>query len=188
MGTGPQKICIYCYMFMTAWPIITGSGLDDWIYWHLLVQSRLIIISYNNSQSFFIRTLLRWLPRTRSILVLVLRLTEFWSATTDCNSSQSQSYVTTDVQSASLSWCQAPIWDWRPDIFFGLTVAGLLMWGALSDEMTSISFTIYNVQYIYILLVITWIYIYTQYIQGFCQSRLSTADHALFLLAFSYEF
>jgi hypothetical protein len=27
---------------------------------------------------------------------------------------QSQSYVTTDSQSASLSWCQAPIWDPRP--------------------------------------------------------------------------
>jgi hypothetical protein len=28
--------------------------------------------------------------------------------------SQSQSYITTDGQSASLSWCQAPIWDPRP--------------------------------------------------------------------------
>jgi hypothetical protein len=28
--------------------------------------------------------------------------------------SQSQSYITTDSQSASLSWCQAPIWDPRP--------------------------------------------------------------------------
>jgi hypothetical protein len=28
---------------------------------------------------------------------------------------ESQSYVTTDGQSASLSWCQAPISDLRPD-------------------------------------------------------------------------
>jgi hypothetical protein len=28
--------------------------------------------------------------------------------------SQSQSYITTDSQSASLYWCQAPIWDPRP--------------------------------------------------------------------------
>jgi hypothetical protein len=28
--------------------------------------------------------------------------------------SQSQSYITTDSQSASSSWCQAPIWDPRP--------------------------------------------------------------------------
>jgi hypothetical protein len=30
------------------------------------------------------------------------------------DSVQSQSYITTDSQSASLSWCQAPIWDPRP--------------------------------------------------------------------------
>jgi hypothetical protein len=29
-------------------------------------------------------------------------------------SSQSQSYITTDGQTASLSWCQALIWDPRP--------------------------------------------------------------------------
>jgi hypothetical protein len=28
---------------------------------------------------------------------------------------QSQSYVMIDDQSASLSWCQAPIWELRPD-------------------------------------------------------------------------
>jgi hypothetical protein len=28
--------------------------------------------------------------------------------------SQSQSCITTDTQSAGLSWCQAPIWDPRP--------------------------------------------------------------------------
>jgi hypothetical protein len=31
---------------------------------------------------------------------------------------QSQIYLTTDVQSASLSWCQASIWDPGPDSFF----------------------------------------------------------------------
>jgi hypothetical protein len=35
----------------------------------------LIKINYNNSQAIFSRTLLPWLPRTRSILVLVLRMT-----------------------------------------------------------------------------------------------------------------
>jgi hypothetical protein len=33
---------------------------------------------------------------------------------TQKSQSQSQSYITTDGQSASLSWCQAPIWDPRP--------------------------------------------------------------------------
>jgi hypothetical protein len=32
------------------WLIITGSGLDNLIYWRLLLQSLLITISYNSSQ------------------------------------------------------------------------------------------------------------------------------------------
>jgi hypothetical protein len=55
---------------------------------------------------------------------------------------QSQSHVTTDDQSASLSWNKAPIWDLRPDFYYCQTVAGLLMWDALSDERTGLSFTI----------------------------------------------
>jgi hypothetical protein len=46
--------------------------------------------------------------------------------------SQSQSYITTDGQSASLSWNKAPIWGLRPDFCYCQTVAGLFMWGALS--------------------------------------------------------
>jgi hypothetical protein len=53
----------------------------------------------------------------------------------------SQSYVMTDGQSAS-PWCQAPIWDPRPDFYFRLTVAGLLMWSTLSLTRTGLSFTI----------------------------------------------
>jgi hypothetical protein len=51
-----------------------------------------------------------------------------------------QSYVTTDGQSASLSWNKAPIWGLRPDLYYCQTVAGLLMWGALSDKRTGLSF------------------------------------------------
>jgi hypothetical protein len=54
---------------------------------------------------------------------------------------QSQSYVTTDGQSASLSWKKAPIWGLRQDLCYCQTVAGLFMWGALSDERTGLSFT-----------------------------------------------
>jgi hypothetical protein len=54
--------------------------------------------------------------------------------------SQSQSYVTTDGQPASLSWNKAAIWGLRPDFDYCLTVAGLLIWGALSDERTGLSF------------------------------------------------
>jgi hypothetical protein len=52
----------------------------------------------------------------------------------------SQSYVTTNNQSASLSWNKAPIWGLRPDLYYCETVAGLLMWGVLSDERTGLSF------------------------------------------------
>jgi hypothetical protein len=58
--------------------------------------------------------------------------------------SQSQSYVTTDGQSASLSWNKAPIWGLRPDFHYCRTIACLLIWGALSDERTGL---FYNVQY-----------------------------------------
>jgi hypothetical protein len=60
--------------------------------------------------------------------------------------SESESYVTTDGQSASLSWYKAPISGLRPDFYcrteYGirLTVTFLISWGALSDERTGLSF------------------------------------------------
>jgi hypothetical protein len=57
-------------------------------------------------------------------------------------SCSSQSHVTTDGQSASLSWCQAPICGLRPDFYFCQTFPGLFTWGALSDERMGLSFTI----------------------------------------------
>jgi hypothetical protein len=56
--------------------------------------------------------------------------------------SESESYVTTDGQSARLSWNKAPIWGLRQDLDYCQTVAGLLLWGALSDERTGLSFVI----------------------------------------------
>jgi hypothetical protein len=55
---------------------------------------------------------------------------------------ESESYVTTDGQPASLSWNKAPIWGLRPDLDYCLTVVGLLIWGALSDERTGLPFAI----------------------------------------------
>jgi hypothetical protein len=52
------------------------------------------------------------------------------------------SYVTTDGQSASLSWCQGPIWGLEPDFCYCQIVADLFMWGALSEERTGLPFTI----------------------------------------------
>jgi hypothetical protein len=56
--------------------------------------------------------------------------------------SQIQSYITTDSQPASLSWNKAPIWGLRPDLDYCLSVAGLLVWGALSDERMGLPFAI----------------------------------------------
>jgi hypothetical protein len=53
---------------------------------------------------------------------------------------KSQSDVTTDCQSASLSWNKAPIWSLTPDIYYCLTVIGFLMCRGLSDERTGLSF------------------------------------------------
>jgi hypothetical protein len=82
------------------------------------LQSLLITINYNGTQSIFRRTLLPTLPKTRPILVLVLRLISEWV-----------NLITTDGQSASLSWYQAPVWGLWPDFYYCQTVAGLLIWG-----------------------------------------------------------
>jgi hypothetical protein len=37
-------------------------------------------------------------------------------------------------QSASLSWCRAPIWSRWPDLYFMSDNVGVLMWGVLSNE------------------------------------------------------
>jgi hypothetical protein len=44
---------------------------------------------------------------------------------------ESESYVTTNGQSASRFWNKAPIWDLLPDFYYSQTVAGFLMWGTL---------------------------------------------------------
>jgi hypothetical protein len=56
--------------------------------------------------------------------------------------SESESYITTDGQLASLSWNKSPIWGLRPDFYYCQTVARLLICGALSDVRTGLSFTI----------------------------------------------
>jgi hypothetical protein len=56
--------------------------------------------------------------------------------------SESESYITTDGQPASLSCTKALIWGIRPDIYSCQTVAGLLMWSAVSVERTGLSFTV----------------------------------------------
>jgi hypothetical protein len=85
-------------------------------------------------------------------------------------------YVTTDGQSASRSGNKAPIWGLRPDLYYCQTVAGLLMWGSLSNERTGLSFARVTPSSNKSLVSI-------QHIEGLCQSRISTADRALSLVA-----
>jgi hypothetical protein len=56
--------------------------------------------------------------------------------------SESESYVTTDGQSASPPWNKAPIWGLRPDFYYCQTFAGFLVWDALPNERSGLSFTI----------------------------------------------
>jgi hypothetical protein len=49
--------------------------------------------------------------------------------------SLTESDITTDGQSATLSWNKVPMWGLRPDFYYCQTVAGLLVWGAVCDEM-----------------------------------------------------
>jgi hypothetical protein len=61
-----------------------------------------------------------------SVKPVTSRGRDLWVA----HDSESETYVTTDGQSASLSWNKAPIWGLRPNFYYCKTVAGLLMWGA----------------------------------------------------------
>jgi hypothetical protein len=56
--------------------------------------------------------------------------------------SEFEFYVMTDGHSASLCWNKTPIGGLPPDFYYCQTVAGLLMWGTVSDERTGLSFTI----------------------------------------------
>jgi hypothetical protein len=71
--------------------------------------------------------------------------------------SQSQSCITIDGQSPSLSWNKTSVWGLRPDLNYCQAIACLLMWGVLSDERLGMSFAMYNVQYLHLHF---YIYIY----------------------------
>jgi hypothetical protein len=94
-------------------------------------------------------------------------------------------------QSVCLSWCRAPSGDHDQIFLLVWKLTVLSVWGAFSDDRTSLSFVKVSVSsisqlsicaFIYILLLTSCLYI--QYsVQGLCHSRLSTADYALFLVA-----
>jgi hypothetical protein len=72
--------------------------------------------------------------------IVQLHALKFFLHSLPCRNILNDSYVTTDVQLASLSWNKALIWGLRSDFYYCQTFAGLLMWGALSDERTGLLF------------------------------------------------
>jgi hypothetical protein len=86
-------------------------------------------------------SVLRWEVKTHTLLSLLEEASpNHWTT----YQSHSHSYVTTDGQSASLSWCQAPIWGPRPNFYYCQTTACWLMWGILSDDRACLSFIIFS--------------------------------------------
>jgi hypothetical protein len=141
-----------------AWLILTGSGFDDCIYWCCFT----IIINYDSSKSMTLYDSLHylldhefllfhcdvWRTKNHCSHIVLPWTTSVWlichESPTDLSNeseSESESHFTTDGQSACLSWNKAPIWGSRPDFDYCQTVAGLLMWGALSDEKMDLTFT-----------------------------------------------
>jgi hypothetical protein len=96
-----------------------GSGSDDWVYWHFFA----ITVDYSSSHiEFLLNDVCLANASTEYLTNLVLVPT-----TTGI-----KSYVTTDGQSTSLSWNEAPIWILGPEFYYCQTVAGLLLWGDLT--------------------------------------------------------
>jgi hypothetical protein len=107
---------------------------DSWL--HLIIAPSLISTLYKSlehteycSQSVTVST-------TRSLVTA--------SNSGDCSASALTSSPADSQQHrlimASLSWNKVPIWGLRPDLYYCLPVTGFLMWGALSDERTGLSF------------------------------------------------
>jgi hypothetical protein len=119
----PDEYAFHCCIILSRIRGLRGLKDGIWIWWSNL--SVLYTTCYNISQI----AIFNWTLSTSDFQLN-------WTV----SSGQSQSYVTTDGQSANLSWNKATIWGLRPDLYNCETVAGLLMWGALSDERTGLSF------------------------------------------------
>jgi hypothetical protein len=113
---------IHCHEFMAPWPIITGSGLNDWIFRAFFYRKTLSTINYNSSQSIFRRTLLPWLPRT-PLHSRSHSMTDFWVWVRG-RVSQILIYFSTGGLPPISSSLRRDPWDSRPVILFSnLTLA-----------------------------------------------------------------
>jgi hypothetical protein len=96
-----------------------GFGLNESIYWTVL-QVVTTVVCNTLRLLFEFATFVWTMPASRkhasSLLVSLLNFwLHFWTSEL---TAESESYVTTDAQSASLSWYKAPIWGLRPDFYF----------------------------------------------------------------------
>jgi hypothetical protein len=98
---------------------------------------------------------------------------------------QSQSHVTTDGQSVSMSWCQVYSETCDQILFSVWKLLCCLCGGALSDERSGLSpvshfhqCLVHCERFNIIYIVLISCFTYMQYILDLCQHRLSTADHA----------
>jgi hypothetical protein len=154
---------------MSLWPIIIGFGLDDWIYLHLLLQSPLIKINCSSSQY-------KWLLKTRSILTGLRLSSTLSSAVTDLVQSyftiafwftndfflKSTSKSNLYYDRRSVGQCLV-VWSTHLGLktsFFSVWQLPVCWWGAPSLSRGRV---FYNVQYIYMLHVTTWMYIHNIY-------------------------
>jgi hypothetical protein len=103
----------------------TDSVLDDWIYWHFFYN-------YNQLQQLTINDC-----RRRVSSLPLWRMTNGESLRVE-----SSLMLRSMSPSASLSWNIIAIWGLWPDFYYCQTVAGLLIWDALSEEGAGLSFKI----------------------------------------------
>jgi hypothetical protein len=151
-----QRYCYSTYFQFTVAHAL-GSQPSLAISWQWICQSQLIHeVFLAQSNSFLaISSQSPWtaISRTWTNSLLTTVLYSIYSPSTvvypvyfASTSTESESDVTTDSQLASLSWYKAPIRGLRPDFYFRseygirLTVMFLILWGALSDERTGLSF------------------------------------------------
>jgi hypothetical protein len=91
-----------------------GSGFDDWVYWYFFT----IAVDYITAHTFELP--LNDVCLTNPSLLPESRTGLYYSPI------ESESYVTTDGQPASLSWNKTPFWGLRPDLYYCLTVEGFV--------------------------------------------------------------
>jgi hypothetical protein len=93
-----------------------GSGIDDWIYGHFFT----IRVNDNSSH--------------------IELLNDVCLANLSVLNVESSLTLRSTVSRPVFSWNKAVIWSLRRDFYCCQTVAGMLIWGALSDERMGLSF------------------------------------------------